>query len=126
MADIGDFEGMPIDEAADISMTADTPVVEIGGSASLAAATEDEAGADDTALPFQEEAMEDAPQRVTYIDYLKSPIIGLLVGQGDEQALLTAHQALLTTSPWFKDACDKFSSDLSVSSYSNIFLIPTN
>jgi hypothetical protein len=120
MADTGDFEGTPVDEAGDVSMTADTPVVEIGGSASAAAAaaaTEEGTDADDTALPFQEEAMEDVPPRVTYIDYLKSPVIGLLVGQGDEQALLTAHQALLTTSPWFKDACDKFSSDLSVSRY---------
>jgi hypothetical protein len=60
-------------------------------------------------------AMEDAPARVTYIDYLKSPVIGLLVGQGDEQALLTAHQALLTSSPWFADACAKFSDEVSVS-----------
>jgi hypothetical protein len=59
--------------------------------------------------------MEDTPARVTYIDYLKSPVIGLLVGQGDEQALLTAHQALLTSSPWFADACAKFSDEVSVS-----------
>lgn len=111
MADTGNFEGTPIDESGDISMTADTPVVEIGGAAPAA---EEEAGVDDTALPFQEEAMDDVPPRTTYVDYLKSPVIGLLVGQGDEQALLTAHQALLTISPWFKEACDKFSSDLSV------------
>ena len=111
MADTGDFEGTPIDESGDVSMTADTPIVEIGGAAP---ATEEEAGVDDTALPFQEETMDDVPPRTTYIDYLKSPVIGLLVGQGDEQALLTAHQGLLITSPWFKEACDKFSSDLSV------------
>ncbi|TVY30818.1 hypothetical protein LHYA1_G000351 [Lachnellula hyalina] len=110
MADTGDFEGTPIDESGDVSMTADTPIVEIGGAAP---ATEEEAGVDDTALPFQEEAIDDVPPRTTYIDYLKSPVIGLLVGQGDEQALLTAHQGLLITSPWFKEACDKFSSDLS-------------
>ncbi len=66
-------------------------------------------------LPFEEEAMEDSPSRITYIDYLKSPVIELLVGQGHEQALLTAHQALLTSSPWFADACAKFSDDISVS-----------
>ncbi|APA15304.1 hypothetical protein SS1G_08940 [Sclerotinia sclerotiorum 1980 UF-70] len=62
---------------------------------------------------LQETAMEDMPARVTYIDYLKSPIIGLLVGQGDEQALLHAHQALLCKSPWFEEACGKFSDDVS-------------
>ena len=65
-------------------------------------------------LPFQEDSPEDVPARVTYIDYLKSPVIGLLVGQGDERTLLTAHQALLVTSPWFADACSKFSDEVSV------------
>jgi hypothetical protein len=68
-------------------------------------------------LPFQEESLEDVPARVNYIDYLKSPVIGLLVGQGAEQALLTAHQALLTTSPWFAEACAKFSDEVSVRSF---------
>jgi hypothetical protein len=69
-------------------------------------------------VPLEEETMDldPVPARRTYIDYLKSPIITLLVGQGDEQALLTAHQALLTTSPWFKDACDKFTEEVTVSS----------
>lgn len=58
--------------------------------------------------------LEDIPARVSYVDYLKSPVIGLLVGQGDQQALLTAHQALLVKSPWFADACAKFSDDVSV------------
>lgn len=62
---------------------------------------------------FEVEALEEVPARVTYIDYLKSPVIGLLVGQGDEQALLTAHQALLVQSPWFADACAKFSEEVS-------------
>jgi len=61
-----------------------------------------------------EDPIEDTVARVTYIDYLKSPVIGLLVGQGDEQALLTAHQALLVKSPWFADACAKFSDEISV------------
>jgi hypothetical protein len=72
---------------------------------------------DENGLSFQEEALEDAPARVTYTDYLKSPVIGLLVGQGDKQALLTAHQALLTTSPWFADAWAKFSDEVSVSTF---------
>jgi len=65
-------------------------------------------------LPFQEEPVEEASARVTFTDYLRSPVISLLVGQGDEQALLTAHQALLVTSPWFAEACARFSDDVSV------------
>ena len=65
-------------------------------------------------LPFQEGTMEDVTARVPFIDYLKSPVIGLLVGEGDDQALLTAHQALLVQSPWFADTCAKFSDEVSV------------
>ena len=36
--------------------------------------------------------------------YLKSPIVELLVGSGDEQALLSAHQGLLVRCPFFSDA----------------------
>ncbi|QSZ37750.1 hypothetical protein DSL72_008849 [Monilinia vaccinii-corymbosi] len=57
--------------------------------------------------------LENVPARVTFVDYLKSPVIGLLVGRGDEQALLRAHQALLCRSPWFEEACEKFSDDVS-------------
>lgn len=105
MAESGDF-GAPID----VEMGGEEVVVEIG------AANTGTADNGENGLPFQyEEAIEETPARVTYIDYLKSPIIGLSVGQGDEQALLTAHQALLTRSPWFADACAKFSDDISVS-----------
>lgn len=102
---------IPGDTPADVEMNSEVPVVEIS-----ARAAGDEGGAEEAeenGMPFQDEAMDDAPARVTYIEYLKSPIIGLLVGQGDEQALLTAHQALLTTSPWFADACAKFSDEVS-------------
>jgi hypothetical protein len=108
MADSENFaELIPGDTPADLEMGGEEFLVEI--EASGAGDENNENG-----LPFQEEAMEDAPARVTYIDYLKSPVIGLLVGQGDEQALLTAHQALLTGSPWFADACAKFSDEVSV------------
>ncbi|KAI9049952.1 hypothetical protein LZ554_006099 [Drepanopeziza brunnea f. sp. 'monogermtubi'] len=101
MADAGENyeELIPGDTPADVEMTGDVPVVEIE-------AAEDE-------MPFQGEPAEEAAVRTTFIDYLRSPVIGLLVGQGDEQALLTAHQALLVRSPWFADACAKFSDDVS-------------
>jgi uncharacterized protein YhfF len=49
------------------------------------------------------------PTRVTFIDHLKSPIVELLIGEGEGQTLLTAHQALLVQSPFFEDACSQFS-----------------
>ncbi|KAL8722040.1 MAG: hypothetical protein Q9225_001416 [Loekoesia sp. 1 TL-2023] len=42
-------------------------------------------------------------QRTTFVDYLKSPMVELLVGSGDSQTLLTAHKALLTKSPFFSE-----------------------
>ena len=44
--------------------------------------------------------------------YLKSPIVELVVGTGDEQATLTAHQDLLTQSPFFEQACADFAGDI--------------
>lgn len=116
MADAENFAEYLEVPTADVEMGNEL-MVEIDVSASGAA--EDEAAEGEIGLPFQEEAMDDAPARATYIDYLKSPVIGLLVGQGDEQALLTAHQALLSCSPWFAEACAKFSDEVSVSSWLN-------
>ncbi|KAI9815554.1 MAG: hypothetical protein M1827_002688 [Pycnora praestabilis] len=53
------------------------------------------------------------PSKTTFIDYLKSPIVELLVGAGEDQTLLTAHQALLIQSPFFKEACANFSDNAS-------------
>ena len=124
MADASEnFEELiPEDTAADVEMDTEGQEVLVEFDASTAGADEN---GDENGLPFQEESMEDAPARITYIDYLKSPVIGLLVGQGDEQALLTAHQALLVSSPWFADACAKFSDEVSVSKFLFIFIIQT-
>lgn len=114
------YESLLPEDTPDISMAgADVPVVEISRGATTVAMNDiadNTEAEEDGALPFQEGAMDDLPARTTYIDYLKSPVIGLLVGQGDEQALLTAHQGLLNQSPWFAEACARFSDDVSVSS----------
>jgi hypothetical protein len=61
-------------------------------------------------IAFQDDEEEVViPTRVTFVDHLKSPIVELLVGEGEGQALLTAHQALLIQSPFFEDACSQFS-----------------
>ncbi|KAF5007283.1 hypothetical protein FDECE_6372 [Fusarium decemcellulare] len=59
-------------------------------------------------LPFADSEI--VEPRVTFASYLMSPIVTLLIGSGD-QSLLTAHQGLLTQSPYFKDICDSFVED---------------
>jgi len=63
--------------------------------------------ADDAIAKEVEE--EEPPPRITFIDYLRSPIIEIVVGAGDAQTLLTAHQALLVQSPFFASAVAQFS-----------------
>ncbi|EEP76061.1 conserved hypothetical protein [Uncinocarpus reesii 1704] len=46
-----------------------------------------------------------------FLDYLKSPIVELVVGKGEEQTVLTAHQAILTLSPYFAEEVSKFPED---------------
>ena len=99
-------------------LTEDVPASENPGADVEMAEGEDEAGAGDgqSALPFAEgDALDPPPPRVTFLSYLASPVVTLLVGNGKEETILTAHQALLTTSPYFQEACAQFSDDGSVS-----------
>ena len=78
-------------------------------------------------LPFAEEGPEDAPAvpRTTFIQYLASPVVTLLVGRGDTETILTAHQALLTQSPFFAEACAEFADDGSVSGLLSFCYVPS-
>lgn len=71
---------------------------------------------------------EDVKPRVQFLSYLTSPVVTLLVGgtvgassalvdevDGPAETILTAHQALLTQSPYFAAACKEFADDGSVS-----------
>ncbi|KAJ6786339.1 hypothetical protein PWT90_04729 [Aphanocladium album] len=51
-----------------------------------------------------------AEARPSFIEYLSSPIVTLLVGQ-EAQTVLTAHQALLSKSPYFEQLCQSFVED---------------
>ncbi|KAL7626456.1 hypothetical protein AAE478_003228 [Parahypoxylon ruwenzoriense] len=53
----------------------------------------------------------DPEPRTNFISYLTSPVVTLLVGSGELETILTAHQALLTQSPFFSDACAAFTDD---------------
>ncbi|ETS80431.1 hypothetical protein PFICI_07960 [Pestalotiopsis fici W106-1] len=69
--------------------------------------------ADSTELPFAEggDEVPEIEQHIQFIDYLKSPMVTLLVGDGENSAILTAHQALLEQSPYFAEACTAFNDD---------------
>ncbi|KAG6000871.1 hypothetical protein E4U43_001476 [Claviceps pusilla] len=70
---------------------------------------EQEQEQDQEQQPEQEEEQE--PARLTFMSYLASPVVTLVIGQDDSQSLLTAHQALLQKSPYFKDICRQFVDD---------------
>ncbi|KAK6950532.1 hypothetical protein Daesc_008860 [Daldinia eschscholtzii] len=60
-------------------------------------------------LPFPD--VSDVEPRTSFISYLTSPVVTLVVGSGETETILAAHQALLTQSPFFSDACAAFTDD---------------
>ncbi|KAI6783948.1 uncharacterized protein J7T54_001824 [Emericellopsis cladophorae] len=95
----------------------DTPQaddVDMGEGAEAADATaevaEVEATGDHTELPFAGEETIAHP-RTTFISYLMSSVIRLVVGPPDSLSSLTAHQTLLTQSPYFAEVCKNFVDD---------------
>ncbi|KAI9719931.1 MAG: hypothetical protein M1828_005969 [Chrysothrix sp. TS-e1954] len=82
--------------------------VEMVGASTDPVTGEAEDGEDDDGLPGEEAVEETAPRRITFLDYLRSPIVQLNVGADAEATTLSAHQDLLTKSPWFESACADF------------------
>lgn len=105
---------------ADISSSADITdeptAVQLGGDVEMA---EEDGAAERSELPFAGEdtvvEQQTEPTRVPFIDYLTSPVVTLIVGTGENETILTAHQALLTQSPYFENICNNFAGDGSVS-----------
>lgn len=83
----------------------------------LEAGAEDETAVERTELHFagEETVVEPEPARIPFVDYLTSPVVTLIVGTGEQETFLTAHQALLIQSPYFEAQCDAFTDDGSVS-----------
>lgn len=50
-----------------------------------------------------------ANNQLKRISYLRSPIVELILGQGENTSVLHAHQAVLTAAPFFAEACAQFS-----------------
>lgn len=75
------------------------------------------------ALPFaaEEEDVKE-PNRLTYLDYLASPIVQLHVTEGDNTTILSAHEALLKKSPFFLEACAQFGPTAVIQLHSQIAL----
>ncbi|UNI13936.1 hypothetical protein JDV02_000625 [Purpureocillium takamizusanense] len=102
------------DNAQDDTSTNPGADVDMAEEASTAAHPEEETADNgaDVSMAVEETA---PPARTSFTSYLQSPIVNLLVGQGDKQTLLSAHQALLVQSPYFEAACQGFVDDGSVS-----------
>lgn len=86
-------EGAPAASAA----AAAAPDVEMAEGSTAPAST---AGAaenpNNSELPFAEDGPDDTPPaRITFVQYLSSPVVTLLVGSGEAETILTAHQGLL-------------------------------
>ena len=73
-----------------------------GADATETAAAEGASAEVSAKLPLAEEPAEEARQ--TFISFLMSPVVSLLVGQSGDEKVLTVHQALLARSPYFKNA----------------------
>lgn len=85
-----------------------------GADVEMAEGLEGEAAGDEgTVLPFAEGG--ESEPRTTFISYLTSPVVTLIVGSAENETILTAHQALLVQSPYFADVCAAFADDGSVS-----------
>ena len=97
---MSELEGTPLEENAPDTEMAEVEETTEGAEGSAEASAE---------LPFAEEPVEEARQ--TFMGYLMSPVVSLLVGQAGSEQVLTAHQALLSKSPYFKEACASFAED---------------
>ncbi|GAW19116.1 hypothetical protein ANO14919_086000 [Xylariales sp. No.14919] len=81
-----------------------------GGDVDMAEGAEGEvADTEGVVLPFAEGG--ESEPRPTFISYLTSPVVTLIVGNAENETILTAHQALLVQSPFFADACAAFADD---------------
>ncbi|RWA14264.1 hypothetical protein EKO27_g858 [Xylaria grammica] len=81
-----------------------------GGDVDMAEGAEGEvADTEGVVLPFAEGG--ESEPRPTFISYLTSPVVTLIVGNAESETILTAHQALLVQSPFFADACAAFADD---------------
>lgn len=114
MADDQVHETVPdetTDAGADVEMTETTELAKGAEGGEGGDTAEDANGAEKA-----DADTETVQPRISFATYLKSPVVTLIVGPVDgETAVLTAHQALLNQSPYFRDIFDTWVEDGSVS-----------
>jgi hypothetical protein len=74
-----------------------------GGSAEEVQEIEDDAGEEEAAGDDTLASSTPANPQTIFLEYLKSPMVHLVVGTGDEETTLTAHKAILEQSAHFAD-----------------------
>ncbi|KAI5294943.1 hypothetical protein KEM52_002791 [Ascosphaera acerosa] len=72
---------------------------------------EEEAAAADDEEKEKEAKDKEEPREATFLDYLKSPVVELVIGTGDKQTVLSAHRAILGDSPFIKDITSQEGAD---------------
>jgi hypothetical protein len=77
----------------------------------MAEGEDNTAEVDTGVLTAPEEKEDGLVARVSFSTHLMSPLVTLIIGE----ILLTAHQSLLMQSPYFREACEEFNDDGSVS-----------
>ncbi|TLS30770.1 hypothetical protein PpBr36_02235 [Pyricularia pennisetigena] len=102
-------DSAPADSVVGDSPAPNAPAADVEMTESASGAAE----GDQSALPYAGEdgPEEPAPARIPFFEYLTSPVVTLMVGSAsnsDTQTILTAHQALLTQSPYFATLCADF------------------
>ena len=96
------------DQDIDISATAEAADVEMTGDA-LEDGENGEAGDKDNGdfdVDDTTKIKETRDPQTIFLDHLKSPIVTLRIAEGNDQATLTAHQTILSQSPWFAKQLD--------------------
>lgn len=96
--------------AADEQVGGEAAAAEEGDAAEGDAAGEEEAARESSAPAEVEWEPTPVPTRTSFATYLSSPVVTLVVGGGEGEETkkkleLTAHQGLLTRSPYFATLC---------------------
>ncbi|KAK8050019.1 hypothetical protein PG994_011749 [Apiospora phragmitis] len=98
-------EDDPAEEQPAAPAAPDAPAADV----EMAEGEEGGDNANGSELPYAEGG--DVEPRTSFISYLTSPVVTMIVGSGGNETILTAHQALLVQSPYFAEACAAFSDD---------------
>ncbi|KGO65016.1 hypothetical protein PITC_042350 [Penicillium italicum] len=86
--------------------------VEMGGTQDTSQPDSEPAQEDSTLPDVQAEPEPPAPAKknsgFNFLDFLTSPIVEIIVGKGDDETVMTAHQSLLVEAPLLADLIKKF------------------